>query len=277
MTRAKLTALLVLISTPVALGAQPDSETEPDYVYCDVSSEEVVAGTSEQAVTLDRGECTERLRRFVNETVAEVRSSYQPYFDGLGADPEMLGALSRLIARRDLLSTGWMSRSQPSFSHGQSASDAALIQETNSHLQQLLTQEELELLEKYRQSLPTRELLRPVISRLQSAGLAPSREQLEGAVADVQSWGAGLVNRAHEDGGDDVRSCEDANAFANRREAQLLAILTRSLDEKQASVAGAYFRERADQREKELASYRAKAGNSAPCSITHINRAKLSD
>jgi hypothetical protein len=69
------------------------------------------------------------------------------------------------------------------------------------------------LLEKYRQSLPTRELLRPVISRLQSAGLAPSREQLEGAVADVQSWAAGLVNRAHEDGGDDVRSCEDANAL----------------------------------------------------------------
>ena len=58
MTRPKLTALLVLMFTPVALGAQPDSETEPDYIYCDISSEEVVAGTSEQAVTLDRGECT---------------------------------------------------------------------------------------------------------------------------------------------------------------------------------------------------------------------------
>lgn len=274
MTRPKLTALLVLMSTAVALGAQPDSATEPDYVYCDVSSEEVVAGTSEQPVSLNRGECTERLRRFVNETVAEVQRSYEPYFDGMGANPEMPGALSRLIARRDLLSTGWMSRSVPSVSHGQSESDAALIQETNSQLQQLLTQEELELLGKYRESLPTREFLRPVISRLQSAGLAPSREQLEGAVADVQSWTAGLVNRAHED--DDVRSCEEANALANRREAQLLAILTRSLDEKQASVAGAYFRERADQREKELASYRAKAGNGAPCSIRHIDRAKLS-
>lgn len=273
MTRPKLTALFVLMSTSVALGAQPDSATEPDYVYCDVSSEEVVAGTSEQAFTLDRGECTERLRRFVNETVAEVQRSYEPYFDGMGANPEMLGALSRLIARRDLLSTGWMSRSVPSVSHGQSESDAALIHETNSQLQQLLTQAELGLLEKYRESLPTREFLRPVISRLQSAGLAPSREQLEGAVADVQSWTAGLVNRAHED---DVRSCEDFNALANRREAQLLAILTRSLDEKQASVAGAYFRERADQREKELASYRAKAGNGAPCSIRQIDRAKLS-
>jgi hypothetical protein len=211
----------------------------------------------------------------VNETVAEVRSSYQPYFDGLGANPEMLDASSR-IARRDLLSTGWMSRSEPSVSHGQSESDAALIQETNSQLQQLLTQEEFELLEKYRQSLPPRELLRPVISRLQSAGLAPNREQLEGAVADVQSWAAGLANRAHEDGGDDVRSCEDANALANRREAQLLAILTRSRDEKQASVAGAYVRERADRREKELASYRAKTGNNAPCWIRQIDRAKPS-
>lgn len=275
MTRPKLTALFVLMATAVALGAEPDSGIEPDYVYCDVSSEQVVAGTSEQAVTLERGECTERLQRFVNETVAEVRSSYQPYFEGLGADPEKLDALSLLIARRNLLSTGWMSRSEPSVSHGQAESDAALIQETNSQLQQLLTQEELELLEKYRQSLPTRELLRPVISRLQSAGLAPSRAQLERAVADVQSWAAGLVNRAHEDGGDNVRSCEDANAFANRREAQLLAILTRSLDEKQAAVAGAYFRERADQRENELASYRAKAGNGAPCSIRQINRAKL--
>jgi len=276
MTRPKLTALFVLMTTPVALGA-PGSATEPEYVYCDVSSEEVAAGTSEQALTLDRGECTERLRRFVNETVAEVRSSYQSYFDGLGADPERVGALSRLIARRDLLSTGWMSRSEPWVSHGQSESDAALIRETNSQLQQLLTQEELESLEKYRQSLPTRELLRPVISRLQSAGLAPSREQLEAAVADVQSWGAELVNRAHKDGGDDVRSCEDANALASRREAELLALLTSSLDKKQASVAGAYFRERADQREKDLASYRAKAGNSAPCSIIQINRAKLSE
>ncbi|HEY7640204.1 MAG TPA: hypothetical protein VH814_10800 [Steroidobacteraceae bacterium] len=276
MARPKFTALFVLMSTPVALGAQPDSDTGPDYVYCDVSSEEVVAGTSE-LVTLDRGECTERLRRFVNETVAEVRSSYQSYFDGLGANPEMLGALSRLIARRDLLSTGWMSRSEPLVGHGQSESDAALIQQTNSQLQQLLTQNELESLEKYRQSLPTRELLRPVISRLQSAGLAPSREQLEDAVANAQSWVAGLVNRAHEDGGDDVRSCEDANAFANRRDAQLLAILTRSLDEKQASVAGAYFRERADQRAKDLANYYAKAGHAAPCSIVQINRAKSSD
>lgn len=276
MTRPKLTALFVLMSTPVALGAEPGSASEPEYVYCDVTSEEVVSTTSEQAVALDSGECTERLRRFVNEIVAEVRSSYQAYFDGLGADPKEVRALSRLIARRDLLSTGWMSRSEPSVSHGQSESDAALIQETNSQLRQLLTQEDFESLEKYRQSLPARELLRPVISRLQSAGVAPSREQWEAAVADVQSWGDGILNRAHEDGSDDVRSCEDANALASRREAELLAILTRSLDKKQGSVAAAYFRERADQREKDLASYRAKAGNTAPCSIIQINRAKLS-
>lgn len=275
MARPKLTALLVLMFTLVALGAEPGSDTDNGYVYCDVSSEEVVAATSEQAVNLDRAECTERLRRFVSVTVAEVRSSYQPYFDVLRADPEMLDQLSRLIARRDLLSSGWISRSDPPVSHGQSASDATLIQATNSLLQQLLTQEEFGLLEKYRKSLPTRELLRPVISRLQSAGLTPSREQLERAVADVQSWTAGLMARAHEDGGDEVQSCEDANALANRREAQLLATLSRSLDEKQASAAGAYFRERAEQRGKELASYRARAGTSAPCTIRQIDRAKL--
>jgi hypothetical protein len=67
MTRPKLTALFVLMSTPVALGAQPDSKTEPDYDYCDVSSEEVVAGTSEQAVAV------ERWRGGVHREVAAVR------------------------------------------------------------------------------------------------------------------------------------------------------------------------------------------------------------
>ena len=276
MAHPKLTALLVLMSAPVVSGAEPDSNTDTGYVYCaDVSSEEVVAATSEQAITLDKAECTKRLRRFVSKTVAEVRSSYQPYFDDLRADPKMLDQLSLLIARRDLLSTGWISRSDPPVSHGQSASDVALIRETNSQLQQLLTQEELELLERYRKSLPTREFLGPVISRLQSAGLTPSREQLERAVADVQSWTAGHMARDQEGRGDEVRTCEEGNALANRREAELLAILSRSLDEKQASVAADYFRERAVQREKELASYHAKAADGEPCMIRQVTRAKL--
>ena len=81
--------------------------------------------------------------------------------------------------------------------------------------------------------------------------------------------------RAHEDGADNVRSCEEADALANRREAELLAILSRSLDEKQTSVAGAYFRERTEQREKELASYRARAASGDPCTVVQINRAKV--
>ncbi|MFL6550245.1 MAG: hypothetical protein ACJ8OJ_16245, partial [Povalibacter sp.] len=67
-----------------------------------------------------------------------------------------------------------------------------LLEETDTLLQQLLTRDEFVLLEHYRESLPTRELLRPIISRLQSAGLPPSKDQLERAVRDVQSWGAGL-------------------------------------------------------------------------------------
>lgn len=49
-------------------------------------------------------------------------------------------------------------------------------------------------------------------------------------------------------------------------EAELLAILSKSLDEEQASVARAYYRERAEQRKKELENYRARTGD-APCTI----------
>jgi hypothetical protein len=45
-----------------------------------------------------------------------------------------------------------------------------------------------------------------------------------------------------------------------RREAQLLAILSRSLEEEQASIARDYYRERA---------------NNAPCTLQQFNRSKM--
>jgi hypothetical protein len=175
MVRSRHTALWLLMCTSMASSAEP--ETNSGAAYCEVSSEEVVASTSEQGVTAETSEYMDRLRRFVSETVAEVRSSYKIFFEDLRAEPEMVDALSRLIARRELLSTGWISPSEPSVSHDQSTSDSMLLQETDTLLQQLLTREEFALLENYRDSLRTRELLKPVISRLQSAGLPPSSDQ----------------------------------------------------------------------------------------------------
>jgi hypothetical protein len=197
-----------------------------------------------------------------------VRTSYRHFFEELHADPETIDTLSWLIAREELLSTGWMSLSEGSVSHDQSASDAMLLQETDTSLRALLTHEDFALLQKYRKSLPTRELLQPVVARLESAGMPPSKAQMERAVEDVQSWSSGLVDRAREDGSNEVMSCEQADAFMNGRDAQLLAILSRSLDERQASVARAYYRELIEQREKRLGD-RTRA-DTAPCTINHF-------
>jgi hypothetical protein len=260
MTRSlnRCSALLILFLVPVTSSA--------DEPYCQISSDEVVAGTSEQGGTLDSAECTKSFRRFVNETVAEVRRSYEPFLEALRADPKMIDALSRLIAREDLLSTGWMSLSESSVSHAPSASDSRLLQETSTLLQELLTQEDFRSLQRYKRSLPTRELLRPVIDRLRLAGVPPSAEQLERAVNDVQIWAAGLMDRSGEDGADDSSTCEQRNTLVNRREAEIVAVLLESLDEKQSEVVRAYYRERAEQREQELVDYRARTGN-APCMI----------
>jgi hypothetical protein len=260
MTRShnRHSALLVLLLVPVTLRAED--------AYCPVSSDEVVAGTSEQGTTLQTAVCTEKFRRFVNETVAEVRRSYDPFFETLRAEPKMIEALSRLIAREDLLSTGWVSRSESIVSHAQSASDAMLLQETSTLIQELLTQEDFASLRKYKRSLPTRELLRPVIDRLHSAGVPPSREQLERMVDDVQIWAAGIMDPSRHDPDEDVTDCEQAAAVVNRRETQLVDVLLKSLGEKQSAVVRAYYREGAQQREKQLADALAKAGN-APCSI----------
>ncbi|MFL6551323.1 MAG: hypothetical protein ACJ8OJ_21735 [Povalibacter sp.] len=147
-----------------------------------------------------------------------------------------------------------------------------LLQGTDTLLQQLLTRDEFVSLEHYRESLPTRELLRPIISRLQSAGLPPSKDQLERAVRDVQSWGAGLMERAHEDGSDDVRSCEDAERLEKRSDEQLVAVLSQSLEEEQAAIARDYYRERAEAREKQRANS-VRAGN-APCVLRQFNRSE---
>jgi hypothetical protein len=117
MTRAhdRCLASLILVLVPVISSAED--------AYCPVSSDEVVAGTSDQGATLDSAACTEKFRRFVNETVTEVRRSYGPFFEGLRADPKTIDALSRLIAREQLLATGWMSLSESFVSHAPSASD----------------------------------------------------------------------------------------------------------------------------------------------------------
>jgi hypothetical protein len=229
-------ALLVMILIPVASSAPADSEDDSD-VYCPpVSGEEVVAGTSEQGVTLATAECTRKFRRFVSEKVSEVRSSYEAFFEALRADSKMIDALSRLIAREDSLSTDWIA------------------------------------LRKFKRTLAERELIKPVVSRLKSAGMPPSSAQLERVVEEMQSWESGLARRAGEETYDP--SCERAVVLWNSREAELLAILSRSLDEGQASVARAYYRERAEQRKKELDDNRARTGN-APCTIVQFKRQQL--
>ncbi|HKU13265.1 MAG TPA: hypothetical protein VJQ52_02665 [Steroidobacteraceae bacterium] len=70
---------------------------------------------------------------------------------------------------------------------------------------------------------------------------------------------------------DDIRTCEQADAFTNRREAQLLAILAKSLDEAQALIASAYYRERAERRERELSDYYERAG-AEPCMAIQFKR-----
>lgn len=259
MTRShdRHSALLILFLVPVILRAEE--------AYCPVSSDEVVAGTSDQGATLPTVTCTEMFRRFVNETVAEVRSSYASFFEVLRAQPKVIDELSRLIAREALLSTGWVSRWETMVSHAPSASDSMLLQETSTLIQALLTQEDFASLRQYKTSLPTRELLKPVIDRLRSAGVPLSSEQLERVVNDVQIWAAGFMDGSRDDRDEDVKTCEQADALTNRREAQLVAVLLKSLDERQSAVVRAHYREAAEQREKQLADYRARAGN-APCS-----------
>lgn len=258
---AALVALLgILIAAASSAGVGSERKTG---VYCPVSGEAVVAGTSDEGAVLGTAECTERFRRFVATTVGEVRATYKLFFEDLGADPRRIDGVSRLIAREQLLSTGWVSQS--SLSHGQSATDAKLLQETDAALRSLLTEQDFAALRRYQQTLPTRELLEPVLSRLDSDGVPPTRENLERAVADVHAWSLKLVDRTRENGGDQVKSCEQAEAFMSRREAQLLAILSRSLNEQQVSIARTYYQERAEQREKETAD-RVKA-TGKPCAL----------
>jgi hypothetical protein len=263
----RLSTVLGLLLSPVALSSQVDREIrEPLQPYCSVSSEQVVAGTSDQEGSLEMTECTERFRKFLSTTMGEVRSSYTPLFEKLQADPQMIDALSRLIVRGQLLSTGWAATdSDGLISHDATESDSIFREQTNTLLRERLTPEDFAVLQKYKESIPTRELLKPVLSRLESAGMPPSREQLESAIADIQSWAAGLLQTGTADNIAEYAapSCEQVDEFMNGREAQLLAILSKSLDEKQASVAQAYYRELAEQREKALATYRSKHGNSA--------------
>jgi hypothetical protein len=248
------------------------SEAESASANCVVTSEQVAAGTSEQGVTLDDAACTQSFRHFVNDTFTRVRSSYEPYFEDLRADPETLEDLAWLIVRRDLLSTGWFARSESWLSHEPSATVAALLEETDVRLRQLLTHDEITQLENYRNSLPARELIQPMVSRLRSAGVPPTKEQHEHAVRDIHSWATGLMERAREEGADDIQTCEDAEAFTQRREAQLLGILSRSLEEDQMSIARNYYRERAEERERERKA--REAASNEPCAVRYFNRGR---
>lgn len=261
------TVALIFANALSTLHAQPEQVPEAAMEpSCSVSDQDIVAATAGQNVALETPGCTGGLNHMVDVTVTNINKLYAAFYGQGGLGPSEMEAVSRLLARRQLLSTGW---SADHAEHLEVDKDSALLSEVDARLREHLTSQQLASLKTYERTTPARHLLDPAATRLARRGRPLSEAQWAAVVPAVQRFFEDWLKSPPNTSTDSVQRCTDNHARMNQRDEHVHKILAASLDEEQREIAQAYYRDLFERRARRFHSFQegAASGAEAFCTI----------
>jgi hypothetical protein len=261
-------AMLLASASGQALQSDEVGVLDPD---CQISDAHIASAIDGNPVELEFPDCSRALSKYVLDTIDDVSLDYESLFNALHLDPSLRGSLTRLIVADRLMEGQWRTGAAgASISHSASPKDSKSRLELEAQLRSILPTSDRARLLAYKEGIPGRFLLRPIVARLARNQLPLTSDQLDDLAIKV-----GRLMEAHLSSSikpatqSALERCQSSHRWMNDRDEKVFALLSEQFSERQLESARMHYDRVFEQRRVQLERFTKElaSDDAAICSV----------